>query len=585
MKIEINGQNFDLSQTSKTFLEKYLERMRRFLKDNDIEDDVYDDIEERIAEKFMENLFDVKGKKITDKVVIDIINEIWEPSEILEELIDNDFETKKEQKKKTSSFKEHFEVSDNPLTRNSEKWILFWVCYWIADKYNLDPLWIRLAFVFGTLLRWTTIILYIVLIFLLPNETSAKKKDKWIIDEIEDLKDNFVSDIKEVTKKREIEKYMSKFNFKKSGNNANLENDIEYEKEGIEEKLDREDLKDNEVSVPKKELKQEEKIKIKNIWFRKVDDEVLERKIQYIQQRRSLLGKFFIAVFQFIKSVIKFIFNFIKYIFAFALIIWTVPFLIWVIFVTGVIFTDFQFDNQALFSQVDVFLKVWIVWILSSILFLILWIFLKIFKSQNLSNWLMVNWLLGIFIFAFIWWIWFFNTFNEYKNIYSKTEVFEFESMDLKIDNLELFWNSESLIEWLNWIDNINFYESTDEKIRFEVISIINSKSEGDSEKIFSEMNSFDIKLENWIANFWLDNKATFKSVVPYSFLRRELKIYIPKDVKIDFWGNSNNYGNYNTNLYNKYDWEEEYHRVRGSRVCYNSIIEYVEEVEWFACE
>jgi ribosome-associated translation inhibitor RaiA len=76
MKIEINGQNFDLSQTSKTFLEKYLERMNRFLKANDIEEDVYDDIEERIAEKFMENLSDEKGKKITDKVVIDIINEI-----------------------------------------------------------------------------------------------------------------------------------------------------------------------------------------------------------------------------------------------------------------------------------------------------------------------------------------------------------------------------------------------------------------------------------------------------------------------------------------------------------------------------
>jgi hypothetical protein len=76
MKIEINGLKFEVSDTSKIFLKKYLERIKLFIKNNNIDSDVFDDIEERIAEKFSNKLAKVKIKKISDKVVIDVINEI-----------------------------------------------------------------------------------------------------------------------------------------------------------------------------------------------------------------------------------------------------------------------------------------------------------------------------------------------------------------------------------------------------------------------------------------------------------------------------------------------------------------------------
>ena len=72
MKIILNSQNFELSDTSFTFLEKYLERMENFIENNNIESEVYEDIEERIAEVFSVE----KTKKISDKVVINIVNEI-----------------------------------------------------------------------------------------------------------------------------------------------------------------------------------------------------------------------------------------------------------------------------------------------------------------------------------------------------------------------------------------------------------------------------------------------------------------------------------------------------------------------------
>jgi uncharacterized membrane protein YheB (UPF0754 family) len=114
MKIILNSQNFELSDTSSTFLNKYLERMKNFIQKNNIENEVYEDIEERIAEIFSSE----KSNKIADQVVINIVNEIGEPDEIFSELIDDETE------KNTSSqndFKEFFTNNGNELTRNSKE--------------------------------------------------------------------------------------------------------------------------------------------------------------------------------------------------------------------------------------------------------------------------------------------------------------------------------------------------------------------------------------------------------------------------------------------------------------------------------
>lgn len=159
MKTVLNNQNFELTDTSSIFLKKYLERMKSFIENNSIEVEVYDDIEERITEIFS----DEKSNKISDKVVINIINEIWEPDEIFSELIEEGNEKKSQ--KNQNDFKEYFTNQWEQLTRNFEKWIFFGVCYGIANRYNLDPLLVRLFFIFGTFLGGFTLLLYIVLIF------------------------------------------------------------------------------------------------------------------------------------------------------------------------------------------------------------------------------------------------------------------------------------------------------------------------------------------------------------------------------------------------------------------------------------
>lgn len=82
MQFNINGQIFELSETSVDFLKKYLQRIRKYIDQNNLESDLYQDIQERIAEKFSE-----LSQPMSNKAVIDIVNEIGEPDEIFNDLL------------------------------------------------------------------------------------------------------------------------------------------------------------------------------------------------------------------------------------------------------------------------------------------------------------------------------------------------------------------------------------------------------------------------------------------------------------------------------------------------------------------
>lgn len=170
-EIIINEKKYLLSETANVFLKKYLLRMKNFIKNNKLEIEVYNDIEERVSEKFDELLEKQEVKEISDKSVISIVNEIWEPSEIFNDILEDNKNTWTDAK---TAIKEIFSNKSKPLTRNSSKWIISWVCYWIGEKFDIDPLWIRLLFIIGTFAGGSTIILYIALIILLPDVSDKK---------------------------------------------------------------------------------------------------------------------------------------------------------------------------------------------------------------------------------------------------------------------------------------------------------------------------------------------------------------------------------------------------------------------------
>lgn len=532
MKILLNSQSFELSDTSFTFLEKYLERMKHFIEKNNIEIEVYEDIEERIAEIFSAE----KSDKVSDKIVINIVNEIWEPDEIFSELIE---ENNEKPEKSSHDFKEYFSNNWEELTRNSKEWIFFGVCYGISQRYKIDPLFVRLFFIFATFLWGFTILLYIALIFLLPNKLD-KKKDNLIIDKAGQLKDSVIHHAKKAWKKieeidkKDLENFkdsivnkakdlwnkidMQKIKNKFSSNN-NLENWVMNETESSSSK--------NLQNWTKKNKEITENIKTYSLnshW-----DQIKE-KIVYREVKANFIVRFFRFIFSIIKNIILFIFHSGRYFLAFVILITAIPALIAILFTSGLIFSDFTINNQILFNQVDLFLKIWIVWLLFSIFFAIFGIFLKLLAGKTVANIFMINGLIGIFIFAFIGGLGFFKTANKFTNTYSNTQVIVLETKDLQIIEDKIFTNND----WINWVNKFEVIQTNNDNISIEVISTINRTSQEEADYIFSNLEN--ITNITWTQlNLSEITNTSFSKNVPYSFLRKDIKIYVPKTSHITF--------------------------------------------------
>mgnify|MGYP000565791461 CR=1 FL=1 len=122
------------------------------------------------------------------------------------------------------------------------------------------------------------------------------------------------------------------------------------------------------------------------------------------------------------------------------------PILLAGLFLSGLLFADFQFDNQILFSDVELLLRIGFVGIVFSVILGIIGIFLKFLYGKIFSNILMISGLIGIFIFMFIGGIGFFQTAMNFSNVYTKSEKFELESQNIHIDNFNIFGSQNNFI-------------------------------------------------------------------------------------------------------------------------------------------
>lgn len=580
MKILLNSQNFELSDTSFTFLEKYLERMKNFIEKNNIEIEVYEDIEERISEIFSDEKLD----KISDKVVINIVNEIWEPDEIFSELIE---ETNTTHEYLQNDSKNIFTNTWEELTRNSKEWIFFGVCYGISQRYKLDPLFVRLFFICGTFLWGFTLLLYVALIFLLPNRPS-KKKEHLISDKAIEFKDSMISQAKKAWKK--LEKLEKK-------DLENLKDSIINKAKDLWNKVDIKKIKNKFSSNNNLEhwvINGTESSSSKNLqnWTKKNEEiteniktyslnshwDQIKEKIVYREVKANFIVRFFRFVLSIIKNIILFIFHSGRYFLAFIILISAIPVLISVLFTSGLIFSDFTINNQVLFNQVDFFLKIGIVWLLFSIFFGIFGIFLKLLAGKTVANIFMINGLIGIFIFAFIGGLGFFTTANKFTNTYSNTQVINLETNDLHISESKSFANNDGI----NWLDDIEFIQTNKKNITIEITSTINRSSQTEADKIFSELNLIE-NSESKQLDLSMYKKVSFWNSVPYSFLRKDIKIYLPKDANITFGYLHGNNIKDTSNLYYINNWWD-YSKVWWIEQCSNKKLVFNVEKSAYIC-
>ena len=519
MKYNLNRQTFELSEISIEFLDKYLSRVKKYLKKNNGEMDLYEDIQERISEKFSE----ISGD-ITNKNVIDIVNEIWEPEEIFSE--EFSWETQNHTGYNPEKVKEFFSPENQKLTLSQDDSMIAWVCGWIAQRLAIDSLWVRLAFLVGLFFFGMTFFIYLALWFLVPKESTKQKP----------------IDVNTSTQKLTLSQDDSM---------------IAWVCGWIAQRLAIDSLWVRLVFlvglfffgmtffiylalwflIPNASTEIKKNKKLKNLSLN--NQEVTNKNLENISERKYKNNSFFQNIFSMIKKLFHIIWRIIKICFkiiVFVFILWLLAAIIApTLFLSGLFFTDLEIYNQNLLSNVDPFLMIWVVGLLFSILLLVIGILWKIFQGKIIANFLMICWVIGLFICIFISWIWFFQTSVLYTNTYSNIEKIDLENIwDKKINIFPFSKWFENTQVTVNWIDSVEFKQTQEQQAFVEIESIINHKNKKLAQDYFEKLSAADISQENWEINIWVEN--IFNQSVSYQFLRKKIIIYIPENTKLQLW-------------------------------------------------
>lgn len=155
-KLQLCGNYYEISNVALDFLNKYFARFELYTKNNKVNEEMFQDIKSSICEKLSKI-----NREISDKDIIDIINELWEPEDIFELPISNNL---KDNESSWNNFDQ-----EKMYYRYPQHWILLGICYGIGKKLQVDPLWIRLIIIVLAFFYGLWIIIYISLFFLMPK--------------------------------------------------------------------------------------------------------------------------------------------------------------------------------------------------------------------------------------------------------------------------------------------------------------------------------------------------------------------------------------------------------------------------------
>lgn len=99
----INGKDFQLSKEVFIFLEGYHKRIEQYVQKNHIDADLHQDILQRLADKLIEQ--ESKGN-LSQKSIIQIVNDLGEPEEIFSDEIEPSEENDKISEKSDSKIQD-----------------------------------------------------------------------------------------------------------------------------------------------------------------------------------------------------------------------------------------------------------------------------------------------------------------------------------------------------------------------------------------------------------------------------------------------------------------------------------------------
>ncbi|RLD25958.1 MAG: hypothetical protein DRI75_12550 [Bacteroidetes bacterium] len=165
VNINLAGIFFHIDENAYSKLQRYLEAIKRSFTDSQGRSEILLDIEARIAELFNERIKDEK-QVISMKEVEEVITIMGQPEDYI---VDEEIFEDEPQPRQSSQ-------STRRLFRDTENAYIGGVSSGLSHYFNVDSLWIRLAWVGLFIFGGTGILIYILLWVLMPAaQTTAEK--------------------------------------------------------------------------------------------------------------------------------------------------------------------------------------------------------------------------------------------------------------------------------------------------------------------------------------------------------------------------------------------------------------------------
>ena len=145
ININFQGRVVPIEESAYDLLKQYTDSLRNYFADEEGKDEIINDIESRIGELFQERIKN-GATCITDDDVNVIINNMGRP----QDFADSDDNAKSEQKTYSEPKTEYFQPTGNKrLYRDANNRIIGGVCSGIAAYFGIEPIIVRLVFIFS----------------------------------------------------------------------------------------------------------------------------------------------------------------------------------------------------------------------------------------------------------------------------------------------------------------------------------------------------------------------------------------------------------------------------------------------------
>ncbi len=161
--ININGIVFHIEEDAYEVLKNYMTDVKRHFMNSEDSLEITTDIENRIAEMFNELLAKDNKQVIVEQDVRSIVEQMGTVE---------DFEHAEEDTKATFSNTYYSNKDTRRLFRDPDDHLVGGVCAGMANYFDINPVWIRLAFALTFFFAGSGLILYIILWIVIPKAVS-----------------------------------------------------------------------------------------------------------------------------------------------------------------------------------------------------------------------------------------------------------------------------------------------------------------------------------------------------------------------------------------------------------------------------